>query len=457
MRKLPLAVPTAIFLVACQSYGPKPLPPASDLARAVPAVTRGEGASPPPGPLALEVAPADELDLAKVTLLALTSNPDLRSARATANIAVAQLDAARLFADPQISLSDDHPTRNVPGVIDGVAIGLSYDVSSLVVRGPIIDAARAERDRARLALVWQEWLTASQARQLFVRTLALRRQADIRALDVRLYEEQYRRLTSALGEGGVSSIAAAGALASLRDSSRQLGEVRRLAERAGRDLRLVLGLAPEASLALKPLPEELPPPIDVVAVRRALASLPSRRPDLLGLAAGYAAQEANVRRAIVAQFPAVSIGIRRAQDTAGVETVGFSAGITLPIFNRNRGNIAISKATRERLYQEYQARLDASASEASALAADGSLLDELLRNAVASLPELEATARAAHNALARGDIDGFTYVGLETTANAKRLEVAQFRQALLEQRIALQTLLAGDPLVERTLDPVASQ
>lgn len=457
MRKLPLAVPTAIFLVACQSYGPKPLPPASDLARAVPAVTRGEGASPPPGPLALEVAPADELDLAKVTLLALTSNPDLRSARATANIAVAQLDAARLFADPQISLSDDHPTRNVPGVIDGVAIGLSYDVSSLVVRGPIIDAARAERDRARLALVWQEWLTASQARQLFVRTLALRRQADIRALDVRLYEEQYRRLTSALGEGGVSSIAAAGALASLRDSSRQLGEVRRLAERAGRDLRLVLGLAPEASLALKPLPEELPPPIDVVAVRRALASLPSRRPDLLGLAAGYAAQEANVRRAIVAQFPAVSIGIRRAQDTAGVETVGFSAGIALPIFNRNRGNIAISKATRERLYQEYQARLDASASEASALAADGSLLDELLRNAVASLPELEATARAAHNALARGDIDGFTYVGLETTANAKRLEVAQFRQALLEQRIALQTLLAGDPLVERTLDPVASQ
>ncbi|MBX9629600.1 MAG: TolC family protein [Burkholderiales bacterium] len=457
MRRLPLAIPAAILLVACQSYGPKPLPPASDLARAVPAVTRGEGASPPPGPLALEVAPGDELDLAKVTLLALTNNPDLRSARATANIAVAQLDAARLFADPQLSLSDDHPTRNVPGVIDGVAIGLSYDVGSLVVRGPLIDVARAERDRARLALVWQEWLTASQARLLFVRTLALRRQADIRALDVRLYEEQYRRLTAALGEGGVSSIAAAGALASLRDSSRQLGEVRRLAERAGRDLRLVLGLAPEASLALKPLPEELPPPIDVVAVRRALASLPSRRPDLLGLAAGYAAQEANVRRAIVAQFPAVSIGIRRAQDTAGVETVGFSAGITLPIFNRNRGNIAISKATRERLYQEYQARLDASASEASALAADGSLLDELLRNAVASLPELEATALAARSALARGDIDGFTYVGLETTANAKRLEVAQFRQALLEQRIALQTLLAGDPLVERTLDPVASR
>lgn len=451
------SVLAALLVEGCQSYAPRPLPAASDLAPAVPTLSGTERTAPPPGPLAMTVVVQDGVDLAEAALLAVSNNPDLRSARAAAGVAVAQLTAARLFADPQLGLGDDHPTSKAPGLIDGVSIGLTYDVGSLVVRRPVIDAARAERERARLALVWQEWLTASLARQLFVRTLGLREQADIRALEVRLYEDQYRRLSAALGEGGVSSVAAAGALVSLRDSSRQLGELRRLAERAGRDLRLVLGLAPDALLDLQPLANDLPAPLDPEAVRRAIATLASRRPDLLGLASGYAAQEANVRRAIVAQFPAVSIGIRRAQDTGGVETVGFTAGITLPMFNRNRGDIAITRATRERLYQEYQARLDTTASEAAALAADGGLLDQLLRAAVASLPELEATAGAARIALDRGDIDGFTYVGLETTANAKRLEVAQFRQALLEQRIALQTLLAGDPAGDRALDPEAKR
>lgn len=446
-----------LLLAACQSYEPKPLPTASDLARTVPALTGTARLAPPPSPVATRIVPEDGLDLAEATLLAVMNNPDLRSARAAAGVSVAQLTAARLFADPQLSLGDDHPTTKAPGLTDGIGIGLNYDFGSLIVRRPIIDAARAERERARLALVWQEWLTASQARQLFVRTLALREQAAIRALEVRLYEDQYGRLSTALGEGGVSSVAAAAALVSLRDSSRQLGELSRQAERAGRDLRLILGLAPDAPLDLRPLQTDLPPPLDEEALQRAIGSLATRRPDLLGLASGYAAQEANVRRAIVAQFPAVSIGIRRAKDTSGVETVGFSAAITLPVFNRNRGEIAISQATRQRLYQEYQARIDAATSETAALAADSGLVRQQLRAAIASLPELEATANAARVAADRGDIDGFTYVGLETTANAKRLEVAQLRQALLEQHIALQTLLAGEPVADQALVPMGTR
>lgn len=455
LRSVAGALVAALLLGACQSYAPRPLPATNDLASAVPTLRGTARVAPPPGPLAFRVAPEDGLDLAEAALLAVSNNRDLRSARAAANVAVAQLTAARLFADPQVGLADDHPTAKAQGLVDGIGIGLSYDVRSLIVRRPVIDAAQAERERARLALVWQEWLTASQARQLFVRTLGLREQAELRALEVRLYEDQYRRLSTALGEGGVSSVAAAAALVSLRDSSRQLGELRRLAERAARDLRLVLGLAPDAPLELRPLAKVSLPPLDDEGLRRAIATLPTRRPDLLGLAAGYAAQEANVRRAIIAQFPAMTIGIRRATDTSGLETVGFSATITLPVFNRNRGDIAITQATREQLYREYQARLDTTASEAAALAADGALLDQQLRAAVATLPQLEATAAAARLALERGDIDGFTYVGLETTANAKRIETAQLRQALLEQRIALQTLLAGDPAGDRALDPVA--
>ena len=262
-----------LLLVACQSYEPKPLPTASDLQPTVPALGGKTPAAPPPGPVAAQVIPEDGLDLAEATLLAVTNNPDLRSVRATAGVAVAQLTAARLFADPQLALSDDLPVSPSTALVEGIGIGLSYDFGSLIVRGPVIDAARAERERARLALIWQEWLTASQARQLFVRTLALREQAGIRALEVRLYEEQYRRLSTALGEGGVSSVAAAAALVSLRDSSRQLGELARQAERAGRDLRLILGLAPDVPLDLRPLPTDLPLPLDDDALRRAITTL----------------------------------------------------------------------------------------------------------------------------------------------------------------------------------------
>ena len=441
----------------CKSYAPRPLPDRPSLSATVPAFTKPTAPPQPPGTIVADPSPANDLDLAGAALLAIANNGALRAARAAVGVAEAQLTAARLFADPQLSVGADHPATKAPFLVDGLSFGLGYDLGSLIVRGPAIDAARAERERVRLGIIWQEWLTASQARQLFVRTLALRDQADIKRLEVDLYDDQYRRLSVALGEGGVSSVAAATALASLRDASRQLGDLQRQAERAGRDLRLVLGLMPEASLALRPARIDMLSPMDFATARRGYADLPARRPDLLALAAGYRAQEATVRRAIVAQFPAFSIGIRRARDTSGVDTVGFSATITLPVFNRNRGDIAISEATRERLYQEYQARLDAAVSDADALVADGQLLERQLGIALGSLPELEATAAAARAAMQRGDIDGFTYVGLEITANAKRLEVAQLRQALLEQRIVLQTLLAGDPPAATSTAPGISK
>jgi len=59
---------------------------------------------------------------------------------------------------------------------------------------------------------------------------------------------------------------------------------------------------------------------DTTAVRQALATLPARRPDLLALKAGYAAQDANVRKAILAQFPLNNLAASYAKDPAGTTT-----------------------------------------------------------------------------------------------------------------------------------------
>ena len=70
-----------------------------------------------------------------------------------------------------------------------------------------------------------------------------------------------------------------------------------------------------------------------------------------------APQNAAVRGAILAQFPALTLGFNTARDTSAVYTKGFSIGISLPLFDRNRGNIAIERATRLQLKDAYAERL----------------------------------------------------------------------------------------------------
>ena len=132
-----------------------------------------------------------------------------------------------------------------------------------------------------------------------------------------------------------------------------------------------MGVRPEIAFRLGDL-NPLPP--NVTNVDALLASLPHRRPDLLALRAGYESQEATVRRAILAQFPSISIGVNRSRDNTDVNAIGPGVTMNLPIFNRNRGQIATEKATRAQFRDEYQARIDQSVSDVRALEAEIRLL-----------------------------------------------------------------------------------
>ena len=60
---------------------------------------------------------------------------------------------------------------------------------------------------------------------------------------------------------------------------------------------------------------------------------------------------------MLGQFPKVSLGFNRANDTSNVHTFGFGVTVDLPIFDHNQGAIATAKATRQQLYDEYVDRL----------------------------------------------------------------------------------------------------
>ncbi|MEZ5504183.1 MAG: TolC family protein [Halioglobus sp.] len=205
-------------------------------------------------------------------------------------------------------------------------------------------------------------------------------------------------------------------------------------------MNLILGLPPQTLVNLS-----LVTPADALTaevVNERLSHLSEVRPDLLALGAGYDSQEAQVRAAILAQFPSLGIGINRARDTSNVDTVGLSISLSLPLFSGNRGNIAIERATRTQLNLEYQARLAQAAIDVDQLLQLQGLLQAQLDNLQTYLPTLESLVTRATRAYQQGDIDALTFLNLESTWINKQLEQLSLQQASWNNRIALEALLA---------------
>jgi len=118
----------------------------------------------------------------------------------------------------------------------------------------------------------------------------------------------------------------------------------------------------------------------------------------------------------------------------------------LPIFDRNQGNVAIEKATREQLRAEFDARLSAARSEVLAALATQRLIARQLQEKRAQLPVLQGFANQAETAMNAGNIDERAYVDLVSANYAKKQDVIALEQLLLEQQVQIATLIgAGMP------------
>jgi outer membrane protein TolC len=185
-----------------------------------------------------------------------------------------------------------------------------------------------------------------------------------------------------------------------------------------------------------------PGELDASTIGSRLDALPGIRPDLLALQAGYASQEANVRAAILAQFPSIGIGVNNARDSGNIHSVGLSISLSLPLFNGNKGNIAIERATRAQLREEYNTRLASTAVDVDRLLSLQAILLQQQNDLQIYLPKLETLVTSARRAYAEGDIDALTFLNMESTWVNKRLEQINLSQVLWENRIALEALLA---------------
>jgi outer membrane protein TolC len=429
------------LLAACASYSPAPLADHPVLPSDIAALTVDPAKMPLPELGTHRFDPTQPLDMDEVAMIAVVNNPDLKATRDQAGVAGAQAFNAGLLPNPQVAVDYGILTGG-PGTANSFLFGLTQDIVPLLTRAARKAGASASAESARLDVLWQEWQVVSQARLLFVRAVELAQQRSVAEASRQLFDARYQRSSNAMKIGNETLPTVVSDLSALQGVETQLHDLDQQMLKNRHDLNALLGLAPEARLDLAETASV--PPIDAGKLAAILPELARRRPDLLALAFGYEAQEQKVRQAIIEQFPGLSIGTNRASDTTAVHTQGLSISISLPIFNHNQGNIAIERTTRQRLRDEYQARLDTAYGAAARLVTEQTLLEQQYKASRAGIRQLEDAAAVTDRAFATGNLDERSYVDLRAALLAKKLETLKLEQTMLEQRINLQTLIGSD-------------
>jgi outer membrane protein TolC len=383
---------------------------------------------------------SDGLDATEVAMLAISQSPDLKVLRAASKVAKAQSYLAGLLPDPVVGLSEDRPNSGQPGASIAATRSVAWDVGNLVTLAPRLTARRRADEQVDLALLWAEWQTITESRLDFERIRRGRERVARLVVEQTLVAPLEKGLRAASSARSIPADVAASGLATISDVTRQLAEARSDLNANEHDLRVLLGLA-----TTEPL--DLVGEVGVVSatdgeLARAVSLLPERRPDLRALAAGYAAEEARVRAAILGQFPAVNFGVNRSSDNTGINSSGFSLSVSLPLFDGNRGNIRLERATRAQLHEEYAQRLLAARADIARLREAERLLAEREARLAPIAGELERHSAAAAKAYEAGTYDWATLLQLRQSALATELDLINLRQTLSETRIGLTALLA---------------
>ncbi|MBQ4856081.1 TolC family protein [Rhodanobacter sp. B2A1Ga4] len=436
-------VVVALIVSGCASYAPLPLG-RGEGAASVTQLTAPTAGMPLPALATHRFDPADGLDVTETAMLAVANSPALKLKRDELGIARAQAFAAGLLPDPQLSLGADFPQHSGSGLTTAYNLGLSEDISALLTRSSRRAAARSQAQQVNLDLLWAEWQTVAQARLLFGQVLNLRAQQARLASEQAALEQVTPYVQAALAAGNLTYDSASAGLNAAADVRRQQADNAVALHQADSDLHVLLGLAPDAALDLTGAPYQVEP--TPAQLQQALADLPRRRPDLLALQAGYQSQQEKLRAAVLAQFPALNIGFNTARDTSAVYTHGFTVGITLPLFDRNRGNIAIERATRQQLKDDYEARVLTTRSDMQRLAADLTTLDRQRHALIAHAQQLADARRAAEQSWRQGLLDWPTWLAIRSQSLAADLELLAVQQQQATQSIALEALLGNTEL-----------
>jgi len=305
----------------------------------------------------VKMKPNEGLTPNGAAVLAVLLNPSLRAIRDQRAVSSAQVLAAGLLPDPELTFNLDLPTGgNTAEKVTAYGLELNWDVTSLVSRDSRIGEAKARKESVDLDIAWQEWQVAQAAKAATYQLFTLQNQIALAGKVGQRMAQNLVQIQAAVTNGSMTIGTLNAARVASRRANENLLDLEKQADQQGLQLKRLLGLPADRKIRLSndiDLPSQVVPPNAATL----LEGLEQRRLDLVALRRGYNSQEAAVRTAIMEQFPKIGIGPTISRDTDSTRTLGFGLSIELPIFNRNQGKIARERATRQKLFDEYVNRV----------------------------------------------------------------------------------------------------
>jgi cobalt-zinc-cadmium efflux system outer membrane protein len=429
--RLAIAAGAAALLGGCALYHPLPLAHGPDLAGQLTSLrTQVPGTAPDASARRIDVS--KPLGLDDIGLLAVLNDPELRSEQGQADVAQANLLQSSLLPNPSASVSYT-PILGGTDVAPAWAASLSQDVKAILTYHTRKKSARFQMQQVNADLLWQEWQVAQKARLLALDLYYGQRSLDLSRRELGLLDREVREVQAAT-EAGNLDLSALAPLLTAKATAEQASAALGLTQLQNwQALDGLLGLDPQVRFALA-APSLPPPPTDL---RTLLNDLADRRPDLVALQLGYRSADEDVRSAIIGQFPALAVGGQWGQDTSNVRSAGPAATFDLPIFDRNQGQVAQSRATRLLLQEQYQSRLDDAFGTVKGLSAQITRLTEDVGNASSAAAAADKMSESAQRAYAQGNIDQRSLADFETTALERRIEALALERSLGETQITL--------------------
>jgi len=380
---------------------------------------------------------SDGLSLDEAAILAVVANPGLRAERDRLGLARAQVLKAGILPNPRVSAGLERPTGGpTKGTVNAYNAQIEWDITSLISRTAELEAQRKDLRSVELDVAWKEWQVAEAARLAFVRLFwAQKRYALLKAAE-KAMKERLDILEQAASQGNETALD----LNAARAASSQF-ELEFL--KAGGDLekeRLALnqavGLPPGYGIVLQDMDIAGWP--DEFLGKDLSEDLDNRRLDLVALKEGYEGEEARLRGEILKQFPKMALGIVRARDTGAIVTTGLTVSIELPVFDRNQGNIAIEQATRQRLFDEYMARLFDARSQIASIANDMGAIRAQADASQQAAMDKRRLLESVRSSFERGDIGAIGYYQVLEEFLNKELETLGLKGNMCELAVALE-------------------
>ncbi|GEM_PF-2420527 len=296
-------------------------------------------------PLSESISLKDGISLAEANTLALFYSPKILETRSELNISEAILLEAGSYENPNIFLGPRLSTSDSTLIFPA---SLSFSLPLVSERDPKLQAALKDNDKNRWLLIGKEIEILALVQK---QAIKIRANTNLEKIAIQHFvrsKELISWVESLYSAGKIDSFSLQVAKRGFEDAKNELMTAQLEQSRSRRSMFSLIGLLPNTEITS--LFEESPL-LNITTDTPILSTL-TYHPSLKALEDEYHAAEQNLRAEMAQQYPHIQIG-PDFESEGGNSSIGLGIGFEIPIFTRNKTEIAKAEEKRNQIRNKY--------------------------------------------------------------------------------------------------------